>query len=109
MVAFGAALVLTGAIAYLATGQQSVTALIPAFIGAPPVLAGLAALRPRWRSHGLYVATGLGLLLAVGTLRGVFGLLDGEVPAAAVINTVLLAATAVFLALCIRELRGRSR
>ena len=41
-VAFGAVLILTGVITYFATGRESVTALIPAFIGGPIVLAGVA-------------------------------------------------------------------
>ena len=66
-VAFGAALILIGVITYFATGQESVTALIPAFIGGPVLLAGLVLLRNEWRSYGLYAAAGLVLLLALGT------------------------------------------
>ena len=51
-VAFGAALILIGVITYFATGQESVTALIPAFIGGPVLLAGLVSLRTEWRSYG---------------------------------------------------------
>jgi hypothetical protein len=108
-VAFGAALILIGVITYFATGQESVTALIPAFVGGPVLLAGLVSLRTEWRSYGLYAAAGLVLLLALGTLRGTFGLLGGEVSAATVINTVLLVASVGFLALCVRDLRNRNR
>ena len=58
-VAFGAALILIGVITYFATGQESVTALIPAFVGGPVLLAGLVSLRTEWRSYGLYAAAGL--------------------------------------------------
>lgn len=108
-IAFGAALVLVGVVTYFATGQESVTALIPAFVGAPVLLAGLVSLRPGWRSYGLYAAAGLVLLLALGTLRGTIGLLGGEVSSATVINTVLLVASIGFLVLCVRDLRGRNR
>jgi hypothetical protein len=108
-VAFGAVLILTGVITYFATGRESVTALIPAFIGGPIVLAGLVSLRPGWRSYGLYAAAGLALLLALGTLRGTFGLLGGEFSPATVINTVLLVASIGFVALCVREIRDRNR
>ena len=105
-VGFGVGLILTGVISYFATGQQSVTALIPAFFGGLILIAGLASLRPEWRSYGLYAAAGLTLLLALGTLRGAFGLLGGEVSSATVINTILLVASIGFLALCVRDLRG---
>jgi hypothetical protein len=71
-VAFGAALILIGVITYFATSQESVTALIPAFIGGPVLVAGLVSLRTEWRSYGLYAAAAL--VLALGTLRGTFGL-----------------------------------
>src|ERR671913_924914 len=103
-VAFGAALILIGVITYFATGQESVTALIPAFIGGPVLLAGLVSLRTEWRSYGLYAAAALVvLLLALGTLRGTFGLLGGEVSSATVINAVLLVASVGFVALCVRD------
>jgi hypothetical protein len=108
-VTFGVALILVGVIMYFATGQQSVTALIPAFVGVPVLLAGLVSLRPEWHSYGLYAAAGLVLLLALGTLRGTFGLIGGEVSPATVINTVLLVASVGFLALCGRYLWGRNR
>ena len=108
-VAFGAALILIGVITYFATGQQSVTALIPAFIGGPVLVAGLVSLRSEWRSYGLYAAAALVLVLALGTLRGTFGLLGGEVSSATVINTVLLVASVGFVALCVRDLRSRNR
>ena len=107
-VAFGAALILIGVITYFATGQESVTALIPAFIGGPVLLAGLVSLHTEWRSYGLYAAAGL-VLLALGTLRGTFGLLGGEVSSATVINAVLLVASVGFVALCVRDLRSRNR
>ncbi len=102
-VAFGAALILIGVLTYFATGQESVTALIPAFVGGPVLLAGLVSLRTEWRSYGLYAAAGLVLLLALGTLLG------GEVSSATVINAVLLVASVGFVALCVRDLRSRNR
>ena len=108
-IAFGVALILIGVITYFATGQESVTALIPAFVGGPILLAGLVSLRPGWRSYGLYAAAGLVLLLALGTLRGTFGLLGGEISPATVINAVLLVASVGFVALCVRDLRSQNR
>jgi hypothetical protein len=106
--AFGATLIITGVLAYFATGAVSFTSLIPAFIGGPILAAGLLSLRPEHRRFGLFAAAGLGLLLAFGTLRGAFGLIGGEVSTATVLNTVLLVASAGFLALCVRSFRRGS-
>ena len=108
-ITYGAALILTGVIAYFATGQESATALIPAFVGAPIGIAGLVSLRPEWRSYGLYGAIVLVVLLALGSLRGIFGLLDSEISTANVINSVLFVVSIAFVSLCVRELRGGLR
>ncbi|AHY48082.1 Hypothetical Protein RradSPS_2799 (plasmid) [Rubrobacter radiotolerans] len=108
-IVFGAALVLTGVIAYFATGRESVTALIPAFFGVPIGIAGLVALRPGWGSYGLYAAMALAALLALGTLRGIFGLLGGEVSTANAINSALFVVSVVFVALGVAEVRRGSR
>lgn len=42
-IGFALAMIVLGAVAYLATGMASVTALIPAFIGVPILIAGIAA------------------------------------------------------------------
>jgi uncharacterized membrane protein (DUF441 family) len=49
-IVFGVGLILVGVFAYLATGGASVTALIPALVGVPMLLAGVVALRVGWRS-----------------------------------------------------------
>jgi len=50
---FGVSLVVLGLGAYLVTGRESVTALIPAFFGLPVVGLGVAALmREAWRKLG---------------------------------------------------------
>jgi hypothetical protein len=69
----------------------------------------LVSLRTEWRSYGLYAAAALVLLLALGTLRGTFGLLGGEASSATVISTVLLVASVGFVALCVRDLRSGNR
>jgi hypothetical protein len=105
-IVFGVGLILVGVFTYLATGGASVTALIPAFVGVPMLLAGVVALRAGWRLYGLYAACALALLMGLGTLRGVIGLLGGQVSTATVINAVLLVASVVFLVFCFREIRG---
>jgi len=72
-------LLLLGAGTYLATGQQSVTALIPAFFGLPLLGLGLAALNVAWRKHAMHAAAAIALLGFFGALaRPVRKLLGGE-------------------------------
>ena len=86
---FGVLLVLIGVVTYFATGRESITAMIPAFIGLPVLLAGFLVTRPATRSIGLYLAIALALLMAFGTLRGVAGLFEGDLSSSVVINVVL--------------------
>lgn len=68
---YGGALLLLGLGAYLGTGAQSVTALIPAFLGLPVLLCGFVALatgRPKVPAH---IAMVFGVL---GVLGGAMGL-----------------------------------
>jgi hypothetical protein len=106
IILFGLILILTGAIAYFGTGRESLTALFPVIAGIPILLAGWVATRPGWRRFGLYSATGLAIVLALGTLRGVFALLGGDVTTASVINMALLVASVVFLVFCVSWIRN---
>ena len=87
---FGVVLVLIGIVTYFATGTESITALIPAFIGLLVLLAGFLITRPGTYSVGLYLAIALALLMVYGTFRGVAGLLEGDLSSATVISVVLL-------------------
>lgn len=104
---YGIALVLTGIIAYVATGAASVTSLIPAVIGVPILLAGIASMQPRWRTIALWVAFALVVILAFGTLRGVTGLLGGTLSTATMINTVLFLVSIGYLVTAFSVLRGK--
>ncbi len=65
---FGTLLTLEGAGFYVAAGASSWTALIPALVGLPLLLLGLAARKPSWRKHAMHAAAVLALL---GTLAPV--------------------------------------
>lgn len=106
---FGIVLVLIGVGTYAAAGGASVTALIPAFVGVLMLLAGFAISRPGSRPFGLYAAATLAALLGLGSLRGVIGLLGGEVALATVTQLVLLVLCLVFLVVCIREIGAGRR
>lgn len=102
-------LVLIGVITYFATGGASVTALIPAFIGVPMLVAGFLITRSGTSSLGLYLAAALALLMALGTLRGVSGLFGGEVSTATVVNVVLLLMSVGYLIVAVRNIFAARR
>lgn len=106
---FGVVLILIGVITYFATGGASVTALIPAFIGVPMLVAGFLITRVSTRSLGLYLAIALALLMALGTLRGVAGLFGGEVSTATVVNVVLLLMSVGYLVVAARDIFATRR
>ena len=108
-VAFGVLLCLVGVGFYAGTGGASLTALIPAFLGLPLVVAGVLARREAWRRHAMHAAALLGTLGVLGSLRGAVqlpALLAGsEVarPAAVAAQSVTALLCLVFVGLCVRS------
>ncbi len=107
---FGALLDLVGTTAWLSTGRQSITALIPAFLGTLMIVAGvLAYAKPGIRKHVMHVAATLGLLGFLGSAKGLLqlpALLSGaEVvrPAAVMAQSITAILTLIFLALCVNS------
>lgn len=81
---FGLILIGQGLLAYFVLaapneeGRISITALIPAFLGAALVLLGLMAMNKGMRKHAMHLAMLLGLLGIVGALyRPVTGMTSG--------------------------------
>jgi uncharacterized membrane protein len=68
---YAVSLLVLGLGAYLGTGAQSATALIPAFLGIPILICGLVALKTGRPKVPLHIALVLGLL---GVLGGAMGL-----------------------------------
>ncbi|MPY86502.1 MAG: hypothetical protein GEU99_01100 [Luteitalea sp.] len=105
----GVLLVLLGLIGYVATGRQSVTALIPAAFGALLWVLALLARNERRRPHAMHAAALVGLLGFLATVRALFSLpalLQGEAlarPAAVMSQSVMALLTGVFVALCVRS------
>jgi len=119
-VVYGGLLVMLGVAGYLATGRESVTALIPAFFGMPLVALGMAAAaREASRKHAMHGAALLAVLAVAGSARGVPSFVKllggGEVdrPAAAIAQAVMFALSLVFVILCVvsfvRARRARAR
>jgi hypothetical protein len=108
-IVFGIALILTGAIVYFATGQESLTALLPSIAGIPIAIAGMVAMNPERQRTGLYVAAGLVTLLALGTLRGVAILIGGDASTASLVNTGLFILSVGYLVVFVYLMRVGSR
>jgi hypothetical protein len=117
-ITFGIVLILLGLGAYFGTGGQSVTALIPAFIGLPLAVLGFVARDPRRRKAATHASVVLALLGFLGSARGVPGaiaLASGQEvarPAAVVVQTAMAVLCAIFLSLAVKSFldarRGRS-
>ena len=75
-----------GVASYTLTGRTSITALIPAFIGAVFVICALIARNEAARKHAMHAAVAVGLLGALGSLaRGIPAALGGDAGRPAVI------------------------
>ena len=66
----GAILVLWGVAAYIISGQSSITAMIPSFMGAPLMILGLLSEKiPDMRHHLMHVSMVMALLMVLGGAR----------------------------------------
>lgn len=105
----GGILVLLGLAGYVASGAESVTALIPAAIGAILAGLGLGGRRERLRKHLMHGAAAVALLGVLGTASGVLkaaGVLFGstlERPLAVASQTATAIVCAWFLIAAIRS------
>lgn len=113
---FGGILILFGVVSYVATGSHAPTALVPALLGLPILLLGIAARQDGWRTLALRTAAILSLLGLLGTLGGLTGLLSALIlggktisPLANLLQAVMALGCAVFVGLYARELFGKNR
>jgi hypothetical protein len=106
---YAGALLLLGLGAYLGTGAESFTALIPAFLGIPILICGLVALKTGKPKVPLHLALVLSLLGVAGGAMGLPQLptllTGGEVPrpTATFTQSVLFFLSVGYLALGVRS------
>lgn len=104
---FAVIFVLLGVGAYVLTGMQSWTALIPAILGVLLALAGAFSLKSL--KHGGHAAAMVGLIGFLGSVPGLLklpALLSGaqlERPAAAATQSIMAVLCLVFVALCVKS------
>jgi hypothetical protein len=98
-----AALIILGVSTYAVgvDGKHSVTALIPAFTGALLLIAGLIALKPALKMHGMHVAVLVGLL---GFIAAIGGLIARRPTGLTLFSMLTMAVlTGLFVLLCVRS------
>lgn len=88
----GFVLILLGVVGYVATGRASVTALIPAMVGAVFLLLALVARSAEARRHAMHAAVALALLGVLGTAPRILAALRaGNINRPAVIAQMAMA------------------
>ena len=98
----GGILTAWGVVAYLLT-MTSITAMIPAFMGAPILLMGfLAEKNPEKRKLFMHISVTFGLLAALGGLR-ILTLLSGPYDLAFASHAVLLLVGGVYTFICVKS------
>ena len=102
--AIGVVLVLLGLGSYLGTGRESVTALIPAFLGLPILICGLMARDEKKRMMAAHVALvfgGVGTLAGFG--RGIPQLIKGNTGTATIVTLVMAVICLFYVVACVRS------
>jgi len=108
-ITFGIILIILGLYSYLGISSESITALIPTFLGIPVLIFGFLALNEKYLKHAMHGAAVLMLLGFGGTVGGLikfFRMLAGEVfarPAAITIQAIMALICLIFLILAIKS------
>ena len=98
----GGILTAWGVVAYLLT-MTSITAMIPAFMGAPILLMGfLAEMNPEKRKLFMHISVTFGLLAALGGLN-ILTMLSGPYDLAFASHAVLLLVGGVYTFICVKS------
>ncbi len=101
----GAALIIVGAVVTVASSSESVTSLIPAFIGVVFVAIGaLARFKPDLNHHLMHAAAAVALLAILGSVGSVIGRGAGGWALVAQIATIAI--TGAFLYLAVNSFRA---
>ncbi|MAW12048.1 MAG: hypothetical protein CMO54_09400 [Verrucomicrobiales bacterium] len=102
----GIILITLGVGLYLYTSRASVTALIPAFIGAPIVICGLLAINEKKRKLFAHIALVFALIGALGGIgRAIPKIIGGEINLPSV-GTMIMGILCVFyLVACIKSFK----
>jgi uncharacterized membrane protein len=106
-IAFGIILIILGLVSYFGISSESITALIPAFLGIPVLVLGIIALNEKYLKHSMHAVAVLMLLGFGGTVSGLFKffrMLGGESferPSAITVQSIMALLCLVFLVLAV--------
>jgi hypothetical protein len=90
--AVGFLLILLGIVGYVGTGGASLTALIPAFVGAVFLVLALVARSPEARKHVMHAAVAIALLAVIGGLPRILTAVNaGDIRRPAVMAQIAMA------------------
>lgn len=88
----GFLLILLGIVGYVGTGRASITALIPAFVGALFLILALVARSPEARKHVMHIAVAIALLAVIGGVPRILAAVQaGDATRPAVIAQIAMA------------------
>jgi hypothetical protein len=89
----GFLLILLGIVGYIGTGGASITALIPAMVGAVFLILALVARSPEARKHVMHAAVAIALLAVIGGLPRIMTAVNaGDIRRPAVMAQIAMAA-----------------
>ena len=114
----GIILIALGLISYLGISSESITALIPTFLGIPILILGFLALNEKYLKHAMHGALVFVILGFGGTVGGLikfFRMLGGEAferPSAIIVQAIMAVLCLLFLIFAIKSFidarRGKS-
>ena len=117
-IVLGIILIILGLISYFGISSESITALIPTFLGVPLLISGFISLNEKYLKHSMHAAAVLMLLGFGGTVSGLikfFRMMGGESferQSAITIQAIMAVICLIFLILAIRSFinarRGKS-
>lgn len=106
---FGIILITIGLFGYFGISSESITALIPAFLGLPVTLLGVIGLNENRLKVTMHIASVLMLLGFLGTVSGLFkffsmiGGADEARPSAVIIQAIMAILCLVFLIFAVKS------
>lgn len=100
----GLLLVVLGAYSYFGISSESITALIPAFIGLPAFILGIIGLNEKYLKHALHVCAMLMVIGFVGSIiRATPRLLAGNYTPAVIAQIIMAVICFVFTLLAVKS------
>lgn len=108
-IVLGIILIALGLVSYFGISSESITALIPAFLGIPVLILGYTGLNEKYLKHAMHGAAVLMLLGFGGTVGGLIKflrMLGGEVfdrPSAITVQAIMAVLCLIFLISAIKS------